>query len=275
VQPLISVDELAGLLVGGHPPVLLDVRWRLTGPPAEPDYRAGHIPHAVFVDLDADLADPPGERGRHPLSDPDRLQDTLRRWGIRDESPVVAYDDGDATSAARAWWVLRWAGIEDVRVLDGGWRAWIDAAGVVTTTVPRPSPGDVVVRPGALPALDASAAAALGRDGVLLDAREAERYRGDVEPVDPVAGHIPGAVSAPTSLNVDAQGRFRSPEALRERFAALGVRHHEPVGVYCGSGVTAAHEVLALALAGLDAALYPGSWSEWVTDPERPVATGQ
>lgn len=276
--PLVDVEELTRLLqlaTADHP-VVLDVRWRLLGPPSAELYDAGHLPGAVAVDLDRDLAGPVGDRsrGRHPLPAADALQATLRRWGVREGGAVVAYDDADGTSAARAWWLLRWAGLADVRVLDGGFAAWVAAGRPLTTDVPAVEPGDVVVRPGGMPVLDAEGAAALGTDGVLLDARAEARYRGEVEPVDPVAGHIPGARSAPTDGNVGPDGRFRAPERLRERFAALGVARDRPVGAYCGSGVTAAQQVLALELAGVRAALYPGSWSEWVADPTRPVATG-
>lgn len=254
--------------------VVLDVRWRLGGPPARADYQAGHIPGAAFVDLDADLAGTPGVGGRHPLPDRMRLQESLRSWGISADSAVVVYDDRDATAAARAWWVLRWAGHCDVRVLDGGWAGWLDRGFEVSVEEPSPARGDVTVRAGSMPVLDAAGAARLARAGVLLDARAAPRYRGETEPVDPVAGHIPGALSAPTADNVDADGRFRPAAALRERFGELGVGAGTPVGVYCGSGVTAAHELLAMSLAGLDGALYAGSWSEWITDPDRPIALG-
>lgn len=276
VDLLVTPIELAKWMDGGgRPPTLLDVRWRLGGPPAHRDYTLGHLPGAVFVDLDRDLAGTPGDRGRHPLPEPTALEQALRRWGVRSGWPVVVYDEADATSAARAWWVLRWAGVEDVRVLDGGLRAWQAAGLPLSTEVPDPKPGDHVVRTGGMPVLDAAGAARVARDGVLLDARSAERYRGENEPVDPVAGHIPGAVSAPTAENVRPDGRFRSPSQLRDRFAALGVGADSgPVGAYCGSGVTAAHEVLALAIADVPAALYVGSWSEWVTDPARPVVRG-
>ncbi|HEY6745910.1 MAG TPA: sulfurtransferase [Mycobacteriales bacterium] len=263
--------------VTGTGVVVLDVRWRLGGPSPAQLYAGGHLPGAVGVDLDRDLSGPVGggERGRHPLPDPDVLQETLRRWGVRGDSTVVAYDDADGSSAARAWWLLRWAGLADVRVLNGGIAAWVDAGLPLTTEVPEPEPGDVVVRPGRMPTVDADGAAALpGAGGVLLDARAEPRYRGEVEPVDPVAGHIPGARSASTSGNVDGDGRFLDPARLRERFSALGVRPGRDVAAYCGSGVTAAQEVLALEIAGVPAALYPGSWSEWVADPSRPVATG-
>ena len=260
--------------------MVLDVRWRLSGPRPAELYAAGHVPGAVPVDLDTDLAAPPGtgDGGRHPLPDPAALQATLRRWGIRAGSAVVAYDDADGSSASRAWWLLRWAGLTDVRVLDGGFAAWVAQGLPVTADVPTPTAGDVVVRPGGMPVLDAAEAAEVAAAGVLLDARAAERYRGDMEPVDRVAGHIPGALSAPISGNVRPDGRFRPPGELRRRFAELGVgRGGQPVGAYCGSGVTATQQILALEVAGLPgtpAALYAGSWSGWITDPTRPVATG-
>ncbi len=276
-RPLIDVASLAAGLAGGAPPVLLDVRWRLGGPPGLDSYRAGHLPGAVYVDLDADLAGPPGPGGRHPLPAAADFTAAMRRAGVRSGHPVVVYDDGDSTIAARAWWALAYFGHDRVRVLDGGLRAWAAAGQPVTTDEPAVAAGDFTASGGHLPVLDAAGAAALARSGVLLDARAPERYRGDTEPVDRVAGHIPGAVSAPTAGNVAADGRFRPPAELRERFARLGVSA-EPeagqVGAYCGSGVTAAHEVLALALAGLPAALYVGSWSGWTADPGRPVATG-
>ena len=272
MDPLLSVEELVAELAGSRPTVLLDVRWRLSGPPGRSAYSAGHLPGAVFCDLDADLSGPPGPAGRHPLPDPERLQEALRRLGVHAGDLVVAYDDADSTIAARAWWTLRWAGLSDVRVLDGGLAAWVASGRPLSTDEPTPEAGDVVVRPGQLPVLDAAGAAELAATGILLDARAAERHRGEVEPIDPVAGHIPGAVSAPTVDNVTAAGTFLPAERLRERFAALGVRPGTPTGAYCGSGVTAAHEVLALHMAGIPATLYVGSWSEWVADPARPVA---
>ncbi len=277
---LIDVDSLASELSGDAPPVLLDVRWRLGGPPGIDSYRAGHLPGAVFVDLDTDLAGPPGAGGRHPLPAAADFEASMRRAGVRDGYPVVAYDDGDSTIAARAWWTLRYFGHDQVRVLDGGYRAWVAAGLPVTVDEPQIAPGDFTATPGQLPVLDAAGAAALARSGVLLDARAGERYRGETEPVDPVAGHIPGAVTAPTAANVGPGGRFLPPAELRRRFEALGVTAGRPgapdlgVGAYCGSGVTAAHEVLALDLAGVPASLYVGSWSNWATDPSRPVATG-
>jgi len=277
---LITVAELAELTGPPAmlaPPTLLDVRWRLGGPPGIDLYRAGHIPGAVFTDLDRDLAAPPGPGGRHPMPATADFEAAMRRAGVRDGQPVVVYDDADSTAAARAWWLLRYFGHRQVRVLDGGFAAWMAAGHPVEKGLPASAPaaGDFTASPGHLALLDSDGAAALARTGVLLDARAGARYRGETEPVDPVAGHIPGAVSAPTAENVNKDGTFLPPADLARRFAALGVgADGTAVGAYCGSGVTAAHEVLALTLAGIPAALYTGSWSEWITDPSRPVATG-
>ncbi|MFC7545506.1 sulfurtransferase [Plantactinospora sp. GCM10030261] len=280
---LVTPVDLADRLSSERPPTLLDVRWRLTvsrdadrvGPTGRDDYQAGHLPGAVFLDLDHDLCGPPGPAGRHPLPDPTELQRVLRAAGVAGNRPVVVYDDGDGLAASRAWWTLRWAGHPAVRVLDGGYPAWLAAGLPVTAELPDPAPGDLTVRPGALPVLDAEGAAALAAgDGVLVDVRAAARFRGETEPIDAVAGHVPGAVNLPIGELLDA-GRFREPAALRSRFAAVGVDPGVRVGAYCGSGVTAAQAVFALHRAGRpDAALYVGSWSGWITDPSRPVATG-
>ncbi|MFG3526549.1 sulfurtransferase [Streptomyces sp. NPDC047917] len=271
MKPIITASEYASESAGPRPPVLLDVRWQLGGPEGRPEYEAGHIPGAVFVDLDAELAGPAGRGGRHPLPDPDAFGAVMRRAGVSRDTPVVVYDGGQGWAAARAWWLLRWTGHPDVRVLDGGLAAW---TGDLDTGIPAPAEGDFRPVPGALALLDADGAAALARSGLLLDARAAERYRGDVEPIDRVGGHIPGAVSAPTSENTGDDGRFLAPEALAARFEELGAGRADEIGVYCGSGVSGAHEVLALAVAGIPAALYAGSWSEWSGDESRPVATG-
>ena len=272
---LVSVASLAADLANEPGPVVLDVRWQLGGPPGIDSYRRGHLPTAVFTDLDRDLAGTPGPGGRHPLPELTSFQAAMRAAGVRQDRAVVVYDDGDSTIAARGWWTLRYYGHQNVRVLDGGYRAWVSAGLAVTPAEPGPGPGDFTARPGHMPALDAAGAQATARTGRLLDARSAERYRGETEPVDPVAGHIPGAVSAPTTGNVNADGTFAGAAELAARFAALGVTGDgTPVGAYCGSGVTAAHEVLALALAGVPAARYVGSWSNWVADPARPVVTG-
>ncbi|GAA1036126.1 MULTISPECIES: sulfurtransferase [Streptomyces] len=276
---IITAPELAEALAGEAPPVLLDVRWQLSlakaagAPPFDgrAEHAAGHIPGAVFVDLDRELAGAPGGHGRHPLPDLAEFGAAMRRAGVSASRPVVVYDGGQGWAAARAWWMLRWTGHPDVRVLDGGLPSW---TGELATGAAVPDAGDFVPAPDAAGLLDADGAAELARTGVLLDARAGERYRGEVEPVDRVGGHIPGAVSAPTTENVGPDGRFLPAVELKDRFKALGVSSDAPVGVYCGSGVSGAHEVLALAVAGIPAALYVGSWSEWSADPSRPVAVG-
>lgn len=277
---LVDAHGLADALAGDRPPVVLDVRWVLGVTDGREQHLAGHVPGAVFVDLETELAAPPSPAaGRHPLPDPADLQAAARRWGVRGDRGVVVYDAVGGTSAARGWWLLRWAGHGEVRILDGGLSAWEAAGLALEEGEVRPGPGDVVVSPGAMPVLDADGAAALAASGVLLDARAGERYRGEVEPVDPRAGHVPGAVSAPTTGNLAPDGTFLDDAALRSRFAGLGVAgataeadDRPAVGVYCGSGVTAAHEVAALATVGIDAALYVGSWSQWSHDPARPAA---
>ncbi len=255
--------------------VLLDTRLALTGPPGRARYDAGHLPGAAYVDLDDDLADPPGAGGRHPLPSSGRFVAAMRRSGVSGSSTVVAYDDGPATAAARLWWLLRDHGHDDVLVLDGGLSAWVASGRSLSTEPVTPAPGDLVGSPGHLPVVDAAGAGDLTRVGVLLDVRAGERFRGETEPIDPVAGHVPGAVSAPLADLTGPDQRFAPAEALRGRFASLGVDHGVEVAAYCGSGVTACQTLLALRLAGLDdAALYSGSWSGWITDPALPVATG-
>ena len=276
---LIDAKALRDELASHRPPAVLDVRWALGDPDGRLHYRDGHLPDAVYADLDSQLAAPPnadGTSGRHPLPAVGDLQAAARSWGIGQGQPVVVYDNGGGLAAARAWWLLRWAGIASVRILDGALASWIAAGYPLESGDGRPRPGDVVLSPGHLPVLTADEAAAFGADpeAALLDARAGERYRGETEPVDRRAGHIPGAVSAPAVDNLAADGRFAAPGALRARFAALGAADAARVGVYCGSGVTAAHEIAALRIAGIDAALYPGSWSAWSADPSRPIATG-
>ena len=223
------------------------------------------------MDLDSELALPPDVRrpedGRHPLPNPDTFQVTLRRWGISDDSSVIVYDNSGNLAAARAWWLLRWAGVRDVRLLDGCLSAWKAIGGALAIDDVVAAPGTVTVRPGSMPTIEIEAVEAW--TGTLLDARAAERYRGDVEPVDPKAGHIPGAVSAPTADNLTSDGMFRPTDELVARFGRLD----GPVASYCGSGVTAAHQIVALAIAGIDATLYPGSWSQW-SNRDLPVARG-
>ncbi len=278
---LITADDLARRLdderTAGSDTrtVVLDVRWSLAVPDGRPAFLTGHIPGAVYVDLDHDLADHSVTgRGRHPLPAEAAFTEAMRSWGLRDGDTAVVMDDLGNQSAARAWWLLRYAGFGDVRMLDGGLPAWAAAGHPLeegTTTAER---GDATAHFGAMPVIDADGVAALPATGVVLDSRAAERYRGEVEPIDPRAGHVPGARSAPTAANLDADGRFLAPDELRAKYAALGIEHGTATAAYCGSGVTAAHQVAALALAGIDAALFPGSWSQWSNEPGRPVATG-
>ncbi len=269
-SPLISVTELRDRL--GEVTVL-DVRYRTGGPTGRDEFAAGHIPGASYVDLDADLAAGPGPGGRHPLPDPVAFEAAMQRAGVWNDRPVVVYDDWASRAAARCWWLLRWAGHPDVRVLDGGWSAW-QAAGFPTQPGDEaPEPGDFSVVPGHAAVLEVNDVLGAARAGVLVDARAPERYRGDVEPLDLVAGHIPGAVNVPTDANL-SDGRFRPPEELRAAYSAVGVERDTDVTVYCGSGVTACHDILALQVIGIPARLYPGSWSGWVSDPSRPVERG-
>lgn len=281
--PLISPEELLERLRDpdshrtADPTVLLDVRWQLGGSDGREQYRSGHLPGAAYVELDTDLADPPGAGGRHPLPDPERFATAMRRLGVSRDRPVVAYDDASGMAAARAWWLLRYHGHLDVRLLDGGWPAWLAAGGPVQTGDVTPAPGTFDARPGQLPTVEAEAVLDLAASGLLIDARAPERYAGAAEPVDPVAGHIPGAVNLPVGLAVEPEGpragRLKDPQDLAELYAEAR-RRPDQVAVYCGSGVTAAFEVMALELVGVRAALFPGSWSEWITDPTRPVAAG-
>ena len=272
--PLVTAGQLAAELAGPGAPTVLDCRWTLAGGADRDGYGKGHLPGAVFVDLDRDLAAPPGAGGRHPLPAPEAFQAAMRRAGVRDDRPVVAYDQGEPGGAARAWWLLGWFGHPDARVLDGGLGAWVAAGLPVTTETADPDPGDFTARPGGRSLLDAAGAARLAAAGVLLDARAPARYQGLEEPVDPVAGHIPGARNAPMADLVGDHGLV-PPASLRRLLDRHGARPGTPVGVYCGSGVVAAHLVLACEVAGIPASLYAGSWSDWVTDPSRPVATGR
>jgi thiosulfate/3-mercaptopyruvate sulfurtransferase len=272
VSVLILAEDL---LVSTDRMVLLDVRWALGDDQGREKYLSAHLPGAVFVDLETELADPPSPAaGRHPLPSLQRLQTAARRWGIRNGDAVVAYDATGGLAASRAWWLLRWGGLTDVQLLDGGLTAWGAAGGDLESGDVVPEPGDVTLTGDGMPVLSMDDAAALPEHGVLLDARAGERYRGEVEPVDPRAGHVPGAISAPATDNLADDGRFLPVTELAERFAALGAKPGTFVGVYCGSGVTASHEVAALAAVDIEAALWPGSWSQWAHDETRPAATG-
>jgi thiosulfate/3-mercaptopyruvate sulfurtransferase len=275
VSLLLDCHELAARLATDEAPVVLDVRWTLGGPSGAADFARGHIPGAHFVDLDRELSAPPG-RGRHPLPDAATFAAAMRRHGVDRSRLVVVYDAATGTSAARAWWLLRYFGHDNTALLDGGFAAWT-AAGLPTVTGEDrdPNSGDFEPVPGGMTLVDAEGAVAIARDGLLIDARAPERFRGDTEPVDPVAGHIPGARNVPAQRTQESDGRFLSPDELRARYATAGVRPGQPVAVYCGSGVVATEGVFAMGLAGIDAALYAGSWSEWITDPKRPIEVGE
>jgi thiosulfate/3-mercaptopyruvate sulfurtransferase len=275
MNTLMDVSVLKNRMSSGQRTVLLDVRWALGDPHGRDHYLQEHIPGAVFVDLATELAGPADpRRGRHPLPPLEQFQRSVRRWGVSSGDVVVAYDDSGSMAAARLWWMLRNAGFSTVRLLDGGLAAWRAARYELEGGPELASPGDATLAEGAMPVIDARQAAVWARQGLLLDARAGERYRGEIEPVDPLAGHIPGAVSAPTSANVGADGRFLPAEELRQRFTLLGVRPGGDTAVYCGSGVTAAHEIAALEIAGFPAALYPGSFSEWSNNAGNEVVTG-
>ena len=276
MSDFVSAVELKDLLDEGAPVRVIDVRWRLDRPEAgHADYRTGHIPGAVFASLDTELSThgEPSE-GRHPLPSTATLQAAARRWGLRTGDTVVAYDDAKGLAAARAWWLLRQAGV-NVRVLDGGLRGWKAAGFEIATDEVSPEPGDVVLEEIGADALSIDEAAAFPETGVLLDVRAPERYRGETEPLDPVAGHIPGARNLPSMLHLDADGRILDRETVLGTLAAAGVTPGTPVAAYCGSGVTAAHTALVLHEVGIEAKVFPGSWSQWSNTPGRPVATGE
>ncbi|MBK5009656.1 sulfurtransferase [Pseudomonas sp. S60] len=262
--------------------VILDCRFALEdGDYGQRSYAQGHIAGAHFADLERDLSGPisKGVTGRHPLPDPARLAERLRDWGIDDDSQVVLYDDGPGAFAARAWWLLAWLGKRSgVAILDGGLKAWHAAHLPLSLDPPLKREGAFVGQPDGKLLIDAEhLARRLGAsDLTLLDARAQPRFRGEVEPIDPVAGHIPGAQCAAFTDNLGPDGRFLPPEQLRQRFdQQLAGRAPEQVVAYCGSGVTACHNLFALALAGYPLGkLYAGSWSEWINDPARGVATG-
>jgi thiosulfate/3-mercaptopyruvate sulfurtransferase len=274
---LIAAPELAELLRSDQPPIIADVRWSLGGPPGRPDFEASHIPGAVWVDLETQLAGPPGTGGRHPLPTVAIFEEAMRGIGVCQDSLVVAYDAANSQAAARLWWLLTDAGHRLVKVLDGGFAAWRTAGLPTVSGLSAPARrGDFTANPGQRPQLaGAEISARLGRPDAptLIDVRTPERYAGENEPIDPVAGHIPGAISLPWVLNVNADGRFRPAAEIAKSYAEAG--GNQDAVLYCGSGVTATHSLLALESAGLGAiALYPGSWSDWITDPSRPIATG-
>ncbi len=269
----ISAFDLAAELAGEHPVHVLDVRYRLDKPDGREDFAAGHIPGAVYVDLDKELAEHGApELGRHPVPSVARLQKAARRWGVRKTDEIVIVDDFSMMGASRAWWLLDGAGFTNVRVLDGGMRAWREFGGEIETGADvAPTPSDVEVTSMHV-GLSVAEAAVWPQDGTLVDVRAAERYRGETEPLDPIAGHVPGAVNLPAARYLTAQGTLRAPEEIRAAFAE--VAGDGPIALYCGSGITAAQAALAAASAGIDVELFPGSWSAWSNTPGAPIATG-
>ena len=275
--PLITAEALREVMASPARPLLLDCGFDLADTEAGARaYAAGHLPGALYAHLDRDLSGPKdGHNGRHPLPAREAFAETLGRWGVRPDRFVVAYDAQGLPYAARAWWMLRWMGHEAVAVLDGGVAAWLAGGGNLTTEVPTPRPSaPYPALPPAMPTVDAEWLAAHPGQRCVLDARSAERWRGETEPYDPVAGRVPGARHRFHKDNLGPDGRFRPLLTLREEFLALGVGPEQVVHM-CGSGVTACHNLLAMAAAGLEgSALFPGSWSEWCSDPGRPVARG-
>jgi thiosulfate/3-mercaptopyruvate sulfurtransferase len=280
MNTLISVAQLSSLL-GEASVMIFDCRYALMDPAAgRRAYDQAHLPGAYFADMSRDLSTPPipGKTSRHPLPAKADWIAKVQSWGIHPGIQVVLYDDNGGASAARMWWMLQWIGHSKVAVLDGGWQAWTRTSNPVTDKVPAPqAPSHFDYAAQRSPAALITANEVNGRNQLLLDARDAPRFRGEVEPIDPVAGHIPGAVCSPFSANLNAAGAFRTPEELRAKFASAGSmnRLDRPVVCYCGSGITACHNILAMTIAGLPMpALYAGSWSEWITDPTRPVEKG-
>lgn len=256
---------------------ILDCRFQLQNPDyGRSSYLEGHIPGAVFVDLNQDLSGPVvAGSGRHPLPALSQIEGLIRRLGIEEGSKVICYDDSDMSFAARAWWILRYAGLKEIHVLNGGWKIWLESGGKVTKEVPTLRPS--VYIPQWQHQMLVSAEGVL-KSSVLVDSRDPARYRGEVEPIDKKAGHIPGAKNYFYKSNLDSAGRFESPEHIRERMSQQlgGMRSAEAV-FYCGSGVTACVNLLAADYSGWskNSRLYAGSWSEWIADPTRPIRTSE
>ena len=275
MSQLISPAELKNLQ-RTHQPIILDCRSDLTDKALSRQwFNEGHIPGAQHAHLEEDLSGPitPGQTGRHPLPDPETFGQTLRRWGVSHETPVIVYDQGNGMFAARAWWMLKWLGLNDVRILNGGLKRWLDEGGELTKSETVTEPSDARFKPDMSLVTDATRLLSETNAHRLLDARALPRYRGDEEPLDSKAGHIPGAYNADFTRNLQADGTFLDTAALAKRFAPLA---NQEVICYCGSGVTACHNIVAITEAGLPMPkLYPGSWSEWITNPNHPIATGE
>lgn len=277
MEPLISVAELMELWDSPERPIVLDARWYLADESqGEREYQAGHLPGSLFFDVASVASAPPRADkvgGRHPLPEPDQLQRDLRALGLSTDSSVVVLDQRTSLGAARVWWVLRNAGLTRVRVLDGGFAAWVEAGGEVTAEPTQaPTPSELVVGPPAMAVLDAAHVQQALADGhQVVDVRAADRFAGNNETVDPVAGHIPGARNLPATELQHPDGTFRSPDEIRAALSGLGAGD----AFSCGSGITASQALLAAETAGIDQmAIYPGSWSDWISDPQRPIATG-
>ncbi|MGW3816371.1 sulfurtransferase [Streptomyces sp. NPDC005046] len=265
-KAVISAEHLLKELEHGRDIVLLEIGRE----PAHALAASERLPGAHFVDLSTELAGAryPGS-GTYPLPSEEALQRQVRRWGIDDGSVVVVHTRADPPLATRAWWILTWAGVPDVRYLDGGVDAWVAAGGRLSREEPAEGNGGFTVTVGSLPTLDAEGAARLPRSGTLLDARPAHAYTGETD-----GGHIPGALNLPSAANIGADGRLKGQDELREQYAALGIKGATQVGVYCGGGIAATFDILVLSLLGISARLYPGSWSEWSSDASRPVMSG-
>lgn len=271
---LITPDELVALRQTGVGVCLLDVRWRLDEPEGRPAYLDGHIPDAIYVDLEAELAEGPDPQwGRHPLPTHRRLQQAARRWGLRRDDIVVIYDDLQSVAAARAWFLLANSGVADVRILDGGLRGWLSAGLPLETGDVQLPPGDAVLTPLAAPIVGIDRVDPPTAGTILLDVRAPERYRGSPVAVERVSGHIPGAINLPTVTHLDA-GRFRSPEVISRLFAAHGIGPQTQTIAYCGSGIAATHTIFAGSLIGLEIALFAGGWSQWSYARGRWVVEG-
>ncbi len=280
IQPLVSTDWLAAHLNGANLRII-DVRWYLLDKDkiGRDEYLRGHIPGAVFLDIDADLASPRGQGpGRHPLPRADAFAETMARAGIVADTHVIAYDDCGGATAARLWWLLRYFGHENVSLLDGGIVRWIAEGRPLQTELPRVARSTFIARPYPGRVVNRSVVDALRKDAkaLVLDVRASERYEGKLEPIDPRAGHVPGAKSAPIAGNLVAADdpRLLDPAALRARYDALGADKAERVVAYCGSGINACQAIFAMQLAGIEALLYEGSWSDWSSDPNAPLAVG-
>lgn len=269
----ITPEQLHDLQHSGAPLTVLDVRWRKDRPEGLPEYLSGHIPGALFADLEYELSDPSRapQEGNHPLPSAEAFQETLRRWGVRPEHTVVLYDDLKNLSSARAWWLLRHAGLQDVRILDGSLRAWTSAGHRLSTEMEFAEPSGISISLGHLPTAGIEEIAGLEPDQPLIDARPASRYAGQDDPLAERSGHIPGALSAPAAANTDPEGRLLPAEQIRERYRALGVGPGSRVHLYCHSGIHSAHSALALSAAGYEPVLYPGGYGQWSRSRDRPV----